>query len=109
MWDQQDSGSDFGSFASGLLRFTSAFGEFHQGEKGVAHLRKFLIIMHHFQKHGSAYGLSPSGIVPCEDISEPILASVHWHYAVRPESEWGSADEDIPKIKEWASHWGKKP
>jgi len=103
----EKTGEDEGAFVRNVLRLKRYFDEFYEEPHSIRNHGSFTLALTHISEFSEEYDSELFGIADNDGlwVSEGLLRAVHWYFAILPRSEWGSNDEALSRIKEWARNW----
>lgn len=100
-------GDSEGAFFRDFGRAKNYFDEFYSFPESVEKLSTFMVAAMHIDERLDDYDSELFGIRDDANlwVSEGLLRGVHWYFAERPRSEWGSTDQAVHEIKNWSRAW----
>jgi hypothetical protein len=96
-----------GAFFRDFGRAKNYFEEFYSFPESADKLSTFMVAAMHVDERLEDYDTELFGIRHDTGIwvSEALLRGVHWYFAGRPRSDWGSTDQAVVEIKSYAREW----
>jgi len=100
-------GDSEGAFFRDFSRVKNYFDEFYTFPESVEKISTFMVAAMHIDESLDDYDTELFGIRHDTGIwvSEALLRGVHWYFAGRPRSKWGTTDDAIEQIKTYARDW----
>lgn len=103
----ENADGDEGAFVRNVLKLKRYFDEFYEEPYSMRNHGTFVIALSHVAKHAADYDTGLLAISHDDGlmVSEGLIRALHWYFAERPRSEWGTDAEAFAQIKQWAEHW----
>ena len=103
----EKAGDDDGAFIRNIIRLKKYFDEFYDEPHSIRNHGTFTLILTHIAEFKNEYDTERFGVADENRlwVSEGLLRAAHWYFASLPRSEWGSNEDALLRIKEWAREW----
>jgi len=108
LMDRADSGSS--SLSMGMVEVMESFDAVFGEDEAARHFVSMGVALTHIWQFKHEYDTEIFGVAHNEGlfVSEGLKRALYWHFVVRARTEWGSNEQAIRDIKEWARDWTAK-